>query len=197
MKSKRIWGLVGATAAVVLIVGALILPVSGATGSVQEGCFPFHQVQPDETLESIAELYGISVDDLLAANDLEVDAGVFAGEELCIPTGVTEAIETPVVEAAAALTETVAVDSAAPAVEVLTVPRAAGGVPTRICVSGQVIDKGHRGIGGMVVTAQRGGSGGTSIETDKGGLFEFTDLTPGDWVFRVQIANSPTVRLRL
>jgi LysM repeat protein len=189
MKTKRIWGLVGATAAVALIVGALILPVSGATGSVQEGCFPFHQVQPDETLESIAELYGISVDDLLVANDLAADAGVFAGEELCIPTGVTEAIETPVVETAAAMTETLTAEPAAPAVEVLTVPRASG-VPTRICVEGQVIDKGHRGIRGVTVIAQRGGSAGQGIKTDEGGLFGFTDLTPGDWVFRVQVPDS-------
>ena len=93
MKTKRIWALAGAFAVVMLVVGALILPASGATGLRQEGCFPLHEVQPDETLDSVAELYGISVPDLLAANELADDTELYAGQQLCIPTSATEVIE--------------------------------------------------------------------------------------------------------
>ena len=227
MKTKRIWALAGAFAVVMLVVGALILPASGATGLRQEGCFPLHEVQPDETLDSVAELYGISVPDLLAANELADDTELYAGQQLCIPTSATEVIEAPAVEATGVATETLTVEVTAPAVEAtgtatetltveVTAPaveatgtttetltveaavpavealvaRPPSGVPTRICVEGQVVDKGHKGIAGMTVMAQRGNGPTARAETDKDGRFAFTDLMPGAWVFRAQVPDA-------
>jgi LysM repeat protein len=188
MKTKR-WALAGVVAAVMLVGGVLFLPASGATSSRQEGCFPVHEVQPDETLDSVAELYGISVPDLLAANELAVSAELHAGQQLCIPTAAPAATEAPAVEASGAPTETLAVESAVPAVEALAAPRLSG-VPTQICVEGQVIDKDHKGIAGVSVNAQLGDAPGENTATDKQGRFGFTDLTPGKWVFRVQVPDS-------
>jgi LysM repeat protein len=189
MKTKRIWALAGVVAVVMLVVGVLILPASGATNPRQEGCFPVHEVQPDETLDSVAELYGVLVSDLLAANELADGSELYAGEQLCIPTATTAAIEAPAIEASEAPTETLAVEGAVPEVEALAVPRPSG-VPTRICVEGQVIDKSHRGIAGVAVTAQKANAPGKSTETDKNGRFRFTDLTPGKWIFRVRVPDS-------
>lgn len=47
-----------------------------------------HYVQEGETLSQIAEQYGITVGDLLAANGLSPDVQLIAGEPLVIPKGV-------------------------------------------------------------------------------------------------------------
>jgi LysM repeat protein len=189
MKTKRIWALPGVIAVVVLVVGVLFLPASGATNPRQEGCFPTHEVQPDDTLDIIAELYDVSIADLLAANGLAEGAEVYVGEQLCIPTTVSEAGEASAVEATEAATKTLTVETAASAVEALAA-RAPAGVPTRICVEGQVIDKSHKGIGGLKVTALRDAATGESTEADKKGRFRFSGLLPGKWVFRVQVPDS-------
>ena len=46
-----------------------------------------HIVQPGETLESVAERYGISVEKLMQANDLEEADSLEAGMKVRIPTG--------------------------------------------------------------------------------------------------------------
>jgi LysM repeat protein len=189
MKTKRIWALASAVAVVAVVAGVLILPASGATTSHQDGCFPVHEVQPDETLDSIAELYGVSILDLLAANELADDVELYAGEQLCIPTTESEAVEAPAVDATAVTTETLAVETSAAAVEALAAQKQSA-VPTRICVEGQVINKIHKGIAGVTVVAQRGTAPGMSTQTDKHGRFSFTDLTAGKWVFRVQVPDS-------
>jgi LysM repeat protein len=189
MKTKRIWAMAGVVAVMLLVAGVLILPASGATGSRQDGCFPVHEVQPDDTLESVAELYGVAVPDLLAANDLTEGVELYAGQQLCIPTAAAAATESSDVEATGVPTETITMEPAAPAVEALAV-RKPSGIPTRICVEGQVIDKGHKGIAGVTVTAQKGGAAGKSTQTSQDGRFGFADLAPGNWTFRVQVPDS-------
>ena len=58
----------------------LILPMSGI----------LHQVEPQETVESIAALYNISSDRVRAANHLADSENVFVGEQLIIPGGDTQ-----------------------------------------------------------------------------------------------------------
>jgi LysM repeat protein len=189
MKTKRIWAIAGAVAAVLLVAGALILPASGATGSQQDGCFPVHEVQPDDTLESVAELYGVTVSDLLAANELADNAELYAGQQLCIPTSAAETAEPATVEAGEVPTETLTLEPIAPASEA-PAERNFTGIAARICVEGQVIDKRHQGIAGVTVTAQKGGAAGASTKTGSDGRFVFADLSPGQWTFRVQKPDS-------
>jgi LysM repeat protein len=189
MKTKRIWAIAGAVAVVLLVAGALILPASGATGSLQDGCFPAHEVQPDDTLESVAELYGVSVSDLLAANELDGGAELYAGQQLCIPTSAAEPVEPAALEAGAVPTDTLTLEPVATEAESLSV-RSASSIATRICVHGQVIDKHHRGIAGVAVTAQKAGAAGSSTRAGPDGWFEFSGLTPGRWTFRVQVPDS-------
>jgi LysM repeat protein len=188
MKTKRIWAIASAFAVVLIVAAALFLPASGATGSRQDGCFPVHEVQPDDTLESVAELYGVTVADLLAANDLGEGTVLFAGQQLCIPTSSTTATEPAAVEATGATTETLTVEPTAPVVAPTV--RTLGGIPTRICVEGQVIDKNHRGIAGVTVTAHKENAPGESAQSGPDGRFGFSDLTPGKWTFRVQVPDS-------
>jgi LysM repeat protein len=199
MKTNRIWVVAGVIVVVLLVAGVLFLPASGATRPQQEGCFPVHEVQPDDSVESVAELYGISVADLLAANDLADEADLYVGQQLCIPTAAPTA-EAPAIEATATTTETLTVEATGTSTETLTVEPAAAaeglalirpvGIPTRICVEGQVIDKNHDGIAGVPVTAQRANAPGKTTQTDRDGRFSFADLAPGTWTFRVQVPNS-------
>jgi LysM repeat protein len=189
MKTKRMWAIASTVAVLLLVGGVLLLPASGATGSQQDGCFPVHEVQPDDTLESVAELYGVSVPELLAANDLADDMELYAGEQLCIPTSAEVTPEAPAVEATGATTDTLTPEAAAPEPEALSLRRSSS-IPTRICVEGQVIDKSHRGIAGLRVAAQKGNATGRSGRTDEDGQFGFSDLTPGLWTFRVQVPDS-------
>ncbi len=53
-----------------------------------------HRVQEGENATYIAQLYGISVDDLLAVNGLNESSILFVGQELIIPGGTGEAIAT-------------------------------------------------------------------------------------------------------
>ncbi|MBO2533289.1 MAG: LysM peptidoglycan-binding domain-containing protein [Thermoactinomycetaceae bacterium] len=60
-----------------------------------------HIVQPGETIESVAERYGISVEKLLEANDLSESDSLEAGMKVRIPTGrVPVAQQTPAAEPA-------------------------------------------------------------------------------------------------
>ena len=54
-------------------------PVSGGEGSIQ------HTVQPGETLISIAQRYGTTVDALMQANNLTSSSQIYAGQVLTIP----------------------------------------------------------------------------------------------------------------
>jgi LysM repeat protein len=44
-----------------------------------------HTVQPGESLLSIALLYGVTVEELQAANELDNPDSIFIGQELLIP----------------------------------------------------------------------------------------------------------------
>jgi len=57
--------------------------------------FVFHEVQPDETLISIAAEYGVSTEALLAANNIRDPANLEVGQDLLIPP--QEGLRVPVV----------------------------------------------------------------------------------------------------
>ncbi len=186
MKTKRIAVASSMVVAVFLLSGALFLPASGAAIPPLSGCFPIHEVQADDTAEMIAEIYGITVEELLAANELASPEDLYAGQELCIPTG--EALEVTGMEATGEVTETLAVEAVPITPEGILV-RPPAGIPTRICVEGRVIDKKHGGIAGIQVTASTGMLPGKPVVTDAKGNFTFTNLTPGKWVFRVAVPD--------
>ena len=50
-------------------------------------CKTTHVVKSNETLNSIAKKYNITVDALAKANDMSIYAKVFKGQRLCIPAG--------------------------------------------------------------------------------------------------------------
>lgn len=60
-----------------------------------------YEVQQGDTLNAIARRYGVSVTQLLEANDLESDR-IFVGQKLIIPSYIPQAVPAPVVEPAAA-----------------------------------------------------------------------------------------------
>lgn len=71
-----------------LYVGArLVIDSSAApsSGSSRSGGGTY-EVQPGDALIRIARQHGVSLSDLLAANDLEVTSLIFPGDELTIPT---------------------------------------------------------------------------------------------------------------
>ncbi|MEK7158729.1 MAG: LysM peptidoglycan-binding domain-containing M23 family metallopeptidase [Patescibacteria group bacterium] len=66
--------------------GALIKPNLNqtTTGSTQNGDIIEHIVQENETISEIAETYGVSVDTLLYANDLDTRGLIKAGQKLVV-----------------------------------------------------------------------------------------------------------------
>jgi uncharacterized surface anchored protein len=75
-----------------------------------------------------------------------------------------------------------------------TIASADSGTPGQsgICVTGQVIDKSHRGLEKLTVTAELKDQSkpGISVITDANGKFTFNDLLPGAWMFRVTVPDS-------
>ena len=79
------------TRRVILILVALTL-VLAATASVavaapqaSYSCVAYHTVKFGDTLNSISRMYGVSVQALMAANDIYNPNLIYAGQTLCIP----------------------------------------------------------------------------------------------------------------
>ncbi|PKO23135.1 MAG: hypothetical protein CVU38_05625, partial [Chloroflexi bacterium HGW-Chloroflexi-1] len=157
MKTRRSWPVLSAVAVVMLVATALFLPTGWAASPSMSSCRATHVVQLNQTASSIAVMYGITLADLVTANNLADPNHIYVGQRLCIPGSGTVA-------------------------------------PTNgdlgICVSGQVIDKSHKGLAGLRVMAAMEGNPGLVAETDANGLFNFKDLLPGLWTFRVEVPDS-------
>ena len=69
-----------------LYVGARLLIDPAAAGSSGEAQASTYEVQPGDALILIARRHGVSLSDLLEANDLQVTAFIFPGDELTIPS---------------------------------------------------------------------------------------------------------------
>jgi LysM repeat protein len=69
----------------------LVIPVAGYGYEGPRGasrtCINYHIVRAGETLSSIAYQYGVSLDDILACNDLYNRDIVYVGQKLCVPGG--------------------------------------------------------------------------------------------------------------
>jgi uncharacterized protein YvpB len=66
-----------------LLAGAAAFATVGSKAAAEET----HTVEAGDTLQSLADLHGVSVEDLAAANGLNVDDPVAAGQELIMPGG--------------------------------------------------------------------------------------------------------------
>jgi LysM repeat protein len=157
MKTKPGWPFYTAAVVGLLLLALLFVPAGGATNLDTVTCVAIHVVQPNETASAIAAMYGITVSQLAAANNLANPNVLLVGQKLCIPS--------------------------------VSAPPPANG-SLGICVTGQVIDKEHKGIAGLQVVAQTDNQPGIATKTDPNGMFSFSDLTPGLWTFRVQVPDS-------
>ncbi|MEW5961142.1 MAG: LysM domain-containing protein, partial [Chloroflexota bacterium] len=67
----------------------LVIPVAGygygPSRGPAGGCANYHIVQAGETLTSIAYQYGVSLEALLACNDLYNEDLVYIGQRICVP----------------------------------------------------------------------------------------------------------------
>ena len=159
MKPRRLWPILSALAVVSLIAIMFILPTGGAASPSLATCRTTHIVEAGQTANVIAAMYGITLDQLIDANNLYNPNHIYAGQQLCIPY----------------------VEGNVPAYD----------GTTGICVTGQVIDKEHNGLGpGIAVRAETGTEIAAATETDASGYFAFKDLTPGTWTFRVSTPDS-------
>jgi LysM repeat protein len=73
----------------ILVVLALVLVATASTVSAapqaSTNCVAYHTVKFGDTLNSISRLYGVSVQALMAANNIYNPNLIFAGQTLCIP----------------------------------------------------------------------------------------------------------------
>lgn len=65
----------------------LFIPTQGGGGGGGGSCANTHYVQRGETLSQIARWYGVSVQQLAAANNIYNPSRIYAGQKLCIPGG--------------------------------------------------------------------------------------------------------------
>ncbi|MCZ7545867.1 MAG: LysM peptidoglycan-binding domain-containing protein [Anaerolineae bacterium] len=99
--------------------------------SAQEGTEQTHVVQPGENLFRIAMRYGVTVNDLMAANGLSSPNVVYAGQVLVIPSGAAAASASPAAQPdAAPATEPAAPEAA---------PEAAAGGTTHTVARGETL----------------------------------------------------------
>ncbi len=63
----------------------LIIPRTASQGQTAAAPASYHTVQPGETLYGLSLFYGISIKDLIAANNLQGDGHIYAGQVLTIP----------------------------------------------------------------------------------------------------------------
>ena len=70
-----------------LVVGQRLRLPEGTEVPQQEDAPTPHAVQPGDTLSAIAVAYGVSIDDLMAANGLSDPNSILVGQELRIPAG--------------------------------------------------------------------------------------------------------------
>ena len=75
------------TVAGLLVVMSMILTPASALAAPPETGETVHIVQPGETLSSIAIRYGVTVEALMAANDLADPNYVYVGQRLVVPGG--------------------------------------------------------------------------------------------------------------
>jgi LysM repeat protein len=170
MNTKRVLSLFGVSAAVILMAAMLFVPV-GATSPATTACAAVHLVRSGQTAAIIAGSYGISVSELAAANSLANPNRIYVGQKLCVP--IPE--RAGVAQAGGSGNDDSVSD------------RPAG---KAICVTGQVIDKDHKGLAGMRVVAEIDQQPGITTETDEDGYFKFENLTPGTWTMRVIVPDS-------
>jgi murein DD-endopeptidase MepM/ murein hydrolase activator NlpD len=62
----------------------LLIPIAGASQLIEatDPSFPTHQIKPGETLQSIAEFYGLTVNDLIAWNAIDNPDRIIIGQTL-------------------------------------------------------------------------------------------------------------------
>jgi len=165
MSKKLTWPALAILAALVLVAVMLALPASGSASPAQSACVEQHVVAKGDTAAKIARQYGVSVSDLVKANRLANADRIYVGQKLCIPAGGEPKPDTK--------------------------PQ---NIPTKgnatICVTGQVIDKEHKGIAGVQVIAEMGSAPGAAVDSDKDGYFKFDELDPGLGTFRVVVPDS-------
>src|SRR5512139_479013 len=73
----------------ILVALALVLAATAATAvaapQASYSCVAYHTVKFGDTLNSISRLYGVSVQALMAANNIYNPNLIYAGQTLCIP----------------------------------------------------------------------------------------------------------------
>src|SRR5512147_880409 len=81
MKTRRVM--------LILVVLALVLAATASTvvaaPQASSNCVAYHTVKFGDTLNSISRAYGVSVQALMAANNIYNPNLIFAGQSLCIP----------------------------------------------------------------------------------------------------------------
>lgn len=92
----------------VLLVALLILPNLAATAQQTTSAGPIYIVQPGDTLWTIAVRFGVSMGDLMTANNLTFESVIYTGDQLVIPglegvSGVLTTQEVPFGETLASL----------------------------------------------------------------------------------------------
>jgi len=63
----------------------IVTPTVGLPATPERAVAGRYVVQPGDTLSGIAERFGVTEDELMAANDLQDRNRLFAGQELAIP----------------------------------------------------------------------------------------------------------------
>src|SRR5512139_258384 len=87
MTTRRIiFTLVAAALILAMTAGSVVAAPQAATRAAYT-CVAYHTVKFGETLNSISRLYGVSVQALMAANNIYNPNLIYAGQTLCIPGG--------------------------------------------------------------------------------------------------------------
>src|SRR5512139_3672263 len=85
MTTRRIiFTLVAAALILAMTAGSVVAAPQAATRAAYT-CVAYHTVRFGETLNSISRLYGVSVQALMAANNIYNPNLIYAGQSLCIP----------------------------------------------------------------------------------------------------------------
>jgi LysM repeat protein len=155
----------GLVAAFVLVAVMVITPAIGAASSGSSACVDTHVVKKGDTVAKIAHENGLSVAAIVNANHLPSADRIYVGQKLCIPGG----------------------GHPKPDPKPSNIPTKGN---TDVCVTGQVIDKMHKGIPGLQVVAEQESVAGLAVESDADGYFKFEELEDGIWNFRVVVPDS-------
>jgi LysM repeat protein/uncharacterized surface anchored protein len=161
-------------AVLVLVAVLLFTPAISSATSGQGACSVYHTVQKGDTVARIAHHYGVPVAAIVDASHLPNADRIYVGQQLCIPDGGGPKSDQR---------------DGAPRPDYRDGKHPTKG-NTSICVTGQVIDKEHKGIAGLQVVGETEAQAGLAVDSDADGYFKFDELTPGLWNFRVVVPDS-------